>query len=285
MTSIPALASLVFFGAVSLWMPQARAFPPAPHHLVYGLVRDELGNPLAAPGALVLLEVDGVVQARGVIAPKPQAGLNYELTIPLDSSLAVGVYKPTALRPTVPFRVRVRIGAVTYLPIQMAGARQFVTTFAGSSRLDLTLGVDADGDGLPDAWEQALIAALGGVKSLADIEPGGDDDGDGLTNLQEYIAGTYAFDPEDGFALAILETSSEGTLVEFTTLPGRTYTVRDSTDLKTWSSAGFRIVDTDHSGEELRAYSATDVRLLRVRVTPPAAPNAAGPHFFNLMVQ
>lgn len=42
---------------------------------------------------------------------------------------------------------------------------------------------DADQDVLPDDWEQA---ALGGTGESAD----GDKDGDGMSNLEEYIAGT-----------------------------------------------------------------------------------------------
>ena len=29
----------------------AGAFPPAPHHLIYGMVRDEFGNPISAATA------------------------------------------------------------------------------------------------------------------------------------------------------------------------------------------------------------------------------------------
>ncbi len=45
---------------------------------------------------------------------------------------------------------------------------------------------DADGNGLPDAWESAF-----GVK-----DPNGDPDGDGFTNLQEYLGGSDPLDAE-----------------------------------------------------------------------------------------
>jgi hypothetical protein len=48
---------------------------------------------------------------------------------------------------------------------------------------------DADGDGLPDVWEQAHGLIVGANDS------GLDPDHDGQTNLQEFIAGT---DPQDG---------------------------------------------------------------------------------------
>jgi hypothetical protein len=45
--------------------------------------------------------------------------------------------------------------------------------------------VDANHNGLPDSWEQAF-----GI-----TDPNGDADGDGFTNLQEYLAGTDPLDP------------------------------------------------------------------------------------------
>ena len=48
---------------------------------------------------------------------------------------------------------------------------------------------DADGDGLPDAWERAV---LGGRPSV--VDPGGDADGDGVINVNEFIMGTDAGD-------------------------------------------------------------------------------------------
>ncbi len=44
-------------------------------------------------------------------------------------------------------------------------------------------GADSDGDGLPDAWEMEHFKTL-------DIRPGGDRDGDGVSNLREWKQGT-----------------------------------------------------------------------------------------------
>lgn len=49
---------------------------------------------------------------------------------------------------------------------------------------------DTDADGLPDAWEQAILDFLGDeTLTIADIDPQGDVDGDGISNLDEYLAG------------------------------------------------------------------------------------------------
>lgn len=262
----------------------ALAFPPAPHHLVYGLVRDEQGNPLSGVRAEVLLEAGGGPLARTPVAISAEPGVNYRLAIPLDSGVTADLYAPTALRPTVPFRMRVKVGSTVYLPIEMTGVASLLTRPTESTRVDLTLGVDSDGDGLPDAWEQALIAAAGGGRSLADIRPDGDDDGDGLTNLQEYLAGTYAFDPLDGFELTIVGTVEGRSALEFTAIRGRSYTIEASSDLATWTPIPFRLT-ADAAAEPGRVdYRAADTRPLRALVGPFAEDNQdePAPRFFRL---
>jgi hypothetical protein len=259
------------------------AFPPAPHHEVFGVVRDEQGNPINAAKAAVLLEVGGTLVAQASISSGLDLGVNYRLTIPLDAGVTADKYKPTAMLPTVPFRLRVKIGNVSYLPIEMTGASTLVTQPGGSSRVDLTLGEDSDGDGIPDAWERNVIAATGGGKSLADINPGDDADGDGLSNLQEYLAGTYAFDPADGFALAIRSVDAGRPLLEFTAIRGRSYTIHGSADMQSWTAVPFRLGSDAATGVTREVYVSNDVRPIRA-LTGPFAEGEATPRFFKLIV-
>src|SRR4029434_45759 len=127
--------------------------------------------------------------------------VNYRLEVPMDSGTAPDLYQPTALRPFFQYRLKVVIGQTVYLPIEMGGHFAQSGQPSQKTRIDLTLGVDSDGDGLPDAWEQALIAIYGGT--LDSVWPQDDADGDGISNLDEYLAGTYAFDPSDGFRLTL----------------------------------------------------------------------------------
>lgn len=275
--------SLALLAGCLLVTVVAWAFPPAPHHLVYGLVRDEQGNPLRSPGAEVWLEAEGAVLVRTPVEADGEPGVNYRLTIPLDSGVTADLYLPTALRPTLPFRMRVKVGNVSYLPIEMTGAANLLTRPGESSRVDLTLGVDSDGDGLPDAWELALIAALGGGKTLADIRPEDDADGDGLSNLQEYLAGTYAFDPVDGFSLEIVGTVEGRSLLEFTAIRGRSYTIHVSQNLQTWSPVAFSLSTDTADTPPRQVYQATNTRVLRPWVVPFEDEEAA-PRFFKLLV-
>ena len=112
------------------------------------------------------------------------------------------------------------------------------------TRLDLTLGEDADGDGLPDAWEQALMQLAG---SLENISGSDDSDGDGLTNLEEYMAGTYAFDQNDGLRLVFKELAEEQMTFEFLGVTGRSYRLMESTDLSQWTQVPFELVGQEGS--------------------------------------
>lgn len=115
------------------------AFPPAPHQTVYGMVRDEQGNPITSAKAAVFMELGGKVVATAAIAPSLSLGVNYRLSIPIDAGITADRYQATAALPAVPFRLRVVINGRSYLPIEMSGASSLVTEAAARSRVDLTL--------------------------------------------------------------------------------------------------------------------------------------------------
>jgi hypothetical protein len=260
----------------------ARAFPPSPPHTILGLVRDELGQPITT--AKVIFETSAGVKINGQIVPNLQPGVNYSLTIPMDAGLTDDAYKPTALRPAAPFRIKVQIGETLYLPIQMKGDFSHLGAAAGTTRIDLTLGEDSDGDGLPDAWELALISQSGGNLTLADITPGDDFDHDGISNHSEYVAGTYAFDSEDGFRLTIagMSAATGKPLLDFLAIRNHTYTLYGSSDLASWTRLNFRI-PAEGADAALRAnYSVTDVRQVRVEAD---LETGAEVRFFKLLVQ
>jgi hypothetical protein len=255
------------------------AYPPAPHHLIYGMVRDEMGNPLDVENAELVLETSAGIRILGEVIPGMAPGVNYQLAVPMDSGLTEEAYKPTALRPTVPFKIHVRIGRLVYVPMEMRGDYSRMGQPGQRTRLDLTLGEDLDGDGLPDAWERALIALLGGNLTIWDIRPEDDLDGDGLTNWQEYLAGTYAFDPKDGFALKMVRREGGKAVLEFMAIRGRTYSIQSSPDLKEWDLIPFQPPGAPFP---IESHFARDLRVLQVEV-PLEEENS--PRFFKLMVQ
>jgi len=102
---------------------------------------------------------------------------------------------------------------------------------------------DADGDGLPDGWEETYAD---GTNSL---DPGSDDDGDGLDNRQEWIAGT---DPTNAASVLVLTGVEQ---------------VEDSTLRLTWQSALDRRYRVVTAGNTMEAFAPVQTNLLS---TPPA---------------
>lgn len=267
-----------------LW--SARAFPPAPHHVIHGVVRDEYGEPLVLTTAQILMETTNGTPVAAQLLPNVRPGENYVLTVPMDSFVAPDAYKPSAQRATVPFRLKVKLGGATYLPIEMAGNFASLGKPAAETQINLTLGVDSDGDGLPDAWENLLIAMLGGGLTLADIRPNGDNDGDGLNNLQEYITGTYAWDPSDGqgegLRLGIVRREGQGPVLQFFGDAGRSYTVLGTTNLTSWTTMSVRVPPGNTSVPATQHYFNPASEILELEVVlPAAAPKAM---FFRVQV-
>ena len=253
------------------------AFPPAPHHIFYGMVRDEFGRPLEGEKVEVLFETSTGRVIRVDVAPSTTPGINYWLKVPMDSGATANLYHPAAMRMAMPFKIRVLIGARVYLPIEMIGDLAKIGQPGEETLLNLTLGEDTDGDGLPDAWERALLAQGQGLR---DINPGDDADGDGMSNLDEYISGNYAFDKDDGLRLDIVKRVEAGTVLEFMGIQGRTYTIKGSPDLKEWSELSFEIEGQEGELENVRAE-----KVQNYRVTVPGDESGTTTKFFKLMVQ
>lgn len=255
-------------------------FPPAPHHLLYGVVRDETGQPLILDNAQVLLQTPSGEIIGSPVRFGRAPGVNYTLAVPMDAGLIDGVHKRTAMQPHARFTMRVVVRNEIFLPLELVGELREIGRPGEKTRLDLTLGVDLDGDGLPDAWEQQLLSELDG---LDEVNPGDDADGDGLTNLEEYLSGSYAGDGEDEFALDIVGLNDGTPVLEFRALRGRTYSVEASTDLVTWEAVGFRM-EGEAEASTQDHYGATDVRDIRIEV--PAGSSDRGDYqFFKLIAR
>jgi hypothetical protein len=88
-----------------------------------------------------------------------------------------------------------------------------------SSVATITVLPDTDNDGIPDAWEVAYNL---GTNDVADAAL--DVDGDGMTNWEEYVAGT---DPWDALSYLRIDGTNGGggTLLSFGSVANKTYTV------------------------------------------------------------
>lgn len=84
-------------------------------------------------------------------------------------------------------------------------------------------------DGLPDSWMTTYFGGASGSTATADT------DGDGLTNLQEFLLGT---DPTDAASAFKITNHTDDTLT-WTTRRFDSYTVQSSEDLSTWTTERF----------------------------------------------
>ncbi len=282
MGAVPLVLMAAFCWLV-LGPAQVYGYPPTPHHVIYGLVRDDFGTPLMSPQAQVVLETPGGVQIPAALKPGLGPGVNYQLQVPMDAGLTADLYEPNALVAAAPFKIFVVIGQVTNLPIQMAGNYSLLGQPGKQTRIDLTVGVDSNGDGIPDAWEMAYLAAIGSNLSLAQVNAGSVLGPDGLTILQEYLAGYYPFDPADTFLLKLVNINGGSPVLQFTAITGRTYTVLGSNDLYNWVPLSFLLPSEGPNGPAHSAFVAPSVATVQVQALQPTS----GPqlHFFKLSLQ
>ncbi|MCI0747736.1 MAG: hypothetical protein L0Y58_20205 [Verrucomicrobia subdivision 3 bacterium] len=96
-----------------------------------------------------------------------------------------------------------------------------------TERIDLVLGtlpVDTDGDGLADDWEQLHFGSLA-------ANPNDDPDLDGMSNFQEYRAGTDPKNASSRFALIEIYPLPQGMYLRWASQPNRRYKVRRASSL------------------------------------------------------
>lgn len=124
-----------------------------------------------------------------------------------------------------------------------------------------TWGEDSNFDGLPDDWQ----ARYWGLNPLSWPAVSADSDGDGATNLQEFLAGTSPVSRDSTLRLDMVRTA-QGLWLNWNTEPGSVYQVQTSTNATTWQPVGAMrfapgAVDAvPAGGSDLRLY-----RIIRLR--------------------
>lgn len=280
-----ALRRLVWrgFAGILFLSGSAMAFPPAPYYTLYGMVRDQVGQTVTAEGAQVILLKGGVEVGRTPIT-STQIDQSYELNMRIDQNRSgTTFYTEKAVAAGGLFSLVVSMNGALFYPIEVSGN---LTAGKGSERvkLDLTLGEDTDGDGLPDVWEAWQLYQAGlypdenGDWDLTLIDRDGDFDGDGQSNWLEYIAGTFAGDATETFGMTIKEKLEDSVRLEFFGITGKVYTIESSADMKVWTRVPFA-VGTPGTGNN--AHQAGDVGI----VSAFTAPRFTANEFYRLSVR
>jgi len=274
----------MLIGAVLLLgVSAARANPPAPDGLVYGMVRDQFGNPLVSSADTVILRASDGTLLTAPIRPGLAIGVNFALSVPFDTGLTLKRYAANVLTTGMPFTLYVQVSGTTNLPIEMAKVGTITVNPDAQLRQNLTLGVDANGDGIPDAWENMFLAAVGTNLPLAQINVNADYAKTGRTLAQEYQLGNYPNDPTNSFNVSLISVQAGAAVLGFTAVSGRTYTAYGSSDLANWTPLSFTIPAQGTNGAVYTSYYASSVASLQIQTIPPTNAPAVG--FFRLQLQ
>jgi hypothetical protein len=131
-------------------------------------------------------------------------------------------------------------------------------------------GIDSNANGLADAWERTYFGAIG-------VDPNADPDGDGMSNLQEYLAGTNPTNSADNLRITAFSSSPDGTAADVTwsSVPTRCYFIQETLDLNppSWFDSGLGQIAPDGSTTTRGVFGATaPMRFYRVQAVRPLAP-------------
>lgn len=136
----------------------------------------------------------------------------------------------------------------------------------------LTTGDDTDHDNLPDAWE------LSRTNNLTRLGTG-DADGDGVSDLDEYLADTDPLNTDDRPELLSILRQDGGAMItlEWTSRPTRKYQVQRRAAFEAtapWQDVGLQLENPDAGVTTTRSYAepAGAQDFFRVRIIKPLSP-------------
>lgn len=217
---------------------------PAEPLVVLGLLRDPFGAQYVdgQNAKVQAVNRNGKVLAECNLGTEQfgQYALNYRMTIEIDAGTAPQRANAAVLGETLTLKVWVGGEEQNIIP---AGSATLTVPAnrTDSVRLDLATGKDEDNDGIPDEWEEMMIASnrrygeAGMPTTPAEFDPNADYDGDGFSNLREFQVGTNPFDATEVFRITEFKSVPENPNVmalTFTTTPERNYTLFVTDELK-----------------------------------------------------
>ena len=204
---------------------------PQPLCILYGQACNEFGWPYQ-DNAEVVLRVGTTEYARCTINGSLSPGVNFALYVHLDDGSGDSAYCSWALHTGDTFEIVVR-DQEGEKPILQTNQLPAVGQPGDIILINVTAGTDSDGDSLPDRWEETLIDCSDDphLQTIQDVHPDDDSDGDGVSNLDEYRAGTFAFLDYDYFFAEQVAWNAGRLGIEFLSVAGKVYRLFLSTNL------------------------------------------------------
>jgi len=229
------LAALIFLAAPD------RAGAPMPSLTFYGLLVDEFGWPYETNVRVDIFSAGDQIFSKS-IAPARGRDYNFLVRIPYDSGTTATSYTSDAIVPGE--LVNVKIVALDSGAV-LVNTNLVVNFPAGAVfNINLTAGTDSVGDGLPDELRRWIWLNTGvlGPFDPKNIRAQDDSDFDGVSNLDEFRAGTDPANKDDVLQLEVTDSGvpNVGKLT-FYSVPGKTYQIRagDLSADNIWSAATF----------------------------------------------
>lgn len=169
-------------------------------------------------------------------------------------------------------RVDLRTGKLSgYAYSANCGWISLSNAFAYVQTDSIFAGTDSNSNGLPDAWELTYFGTLG-------VNPNADSDGDGMSNLQEYLAGTNPTDALSNLRIISISTLSFGSTANltWTSVSNRSYYVQEKLNLTSpsWLDSGLGAIPPDFGTTTTRTIVDTNApnRFYRVQAFRPLTP-------------
>lgn len=217
--------------------------------IYHGQAQDQYGWPYMNNADVILKSGTNEI-VRYTIDGSLAPGINFALYVSLDDGSESSSYYSKALHSGDPVEIFIRdargehsIMQTNIPPVGVAGE-----TFL----IDVTAATDADHDGLSDEWEQEIVndSTNPAIASIEDVKPGDDYDGDGESNLHEFMSGNFAFLNYDYLAIEKMFSVNSRFKFELLSVPGKAYTVISRTNLVSggWSDCPFSATETGVAG-------------------------------------
>ena len=215
---------------------------PEPSLIFYGVVNDtSAGGSRVSFGNLTWVfqpTLGGAAVTVTGVLTNINDQFSYVLRVPCETQIP-GVQGSTgaltlAASPIIYNRGQVTVGGVpaNFLLPALTNLTLTATDRGRIERIDLTVNLNSGGS-LPVALQLQYFGTTG-------VDPNADPDHDGMSNLQEYRAGTDPTDPQSRFQIVKVTPNPAGSVIQWSSAQGKFYTVQRSTDLLT----GFSDIQT-----------------------------------------